>query len=102
MFFIDGEGVRISGGGAGIRTLGAFTHNGFQDRRIRPLCHPSVKKREIYVISLRLLSLVCEFLKLIIVSANTCCDHRGLKWFWLFYVRISAGVISGCGRPLLA
>ena len=32
---------RISGGGAGIRTLGAFTLNGFQDRRFRPLSHPS-------------------------------------------------------------
>ncbi len=29
------------GGGAGIRTLGAFTLNGFQDRRFRPLSHPS-------------------------------------------------------------
>ncbi len=40
------DGVRLlaseeSGGGGGIRTPGGFRHNGFQDRRIRPLCHPS-------------------------------------------------------------
>lgn len=29
------------GGGAGIRTLGAITLNGFQDRRFRPLSHPT-------------------------------------------------------------
>ena len=29
------------GGGGGIRTPGSFRFNGFQDRRIRPLCHPS-------------------------------------------------------------
>jgi hypothetical protein len=27
------------GGEGGIRTPGALPHNGFQDRRIRPLCH---------------------------------------------------------------
>jgi hypothetical protein len=27
--------------GRGIRTPGPVTVNGFQDRRIRPLCHPS-------------------------------------------------------------
>ena len=30
-----------SGGGGEIRTLGALRHAGFQDRCIRPLCHPS-------------------------------------------------------------
>lgn len=34
------------GGGAGIRTLGAFTLNGFQDRRFRPLSHPSKLGRD--------------------------------------------------------
>ena len=29
------------GGGGGIRTPGGLHLNGFQDRRIRPLCHPS-------------------------------------------------------------
>ena len=32
------------GGERGIRTPGAFRHNGFQDRRIRPLCHLSTVK----------------------------------------------------------
>ena len=32
-------------GGGGIRTHGTLRHNGFQDRRIRPLCHPSVRFR---------------------------------------------------------
>ena len=36
------------GGGAGIRTLGRLqTYVGFQDRCIRPLCHPS-EERESY------------------------------------------------------
>ena len=30
-----------NGGGSRIRTHGAFTLNGFQDRRFRPLSHPS-------------------------------------------------------------
>ena len=30
------------GGEGGIRTPGTFQFNGFQDRRIRPLCHLSV------------------------------------------------------------
>ena len=29
------------GGGGGIRTPGTSRFNGFQDRRNRPLCHPS-------------------------------------------------------------
>ena len=29
------------GGGGGIRTHGALRHNGFRDRPIRPLSHPS-------------------------------------------------------------
>ncbi len=36
----DGKGA-LTGGGRGIRTPGARRLNGFQDRRIRPLCHPS-------------------------------------------------------------
>ena len=32
---------RLSGGGSRIRTHGAVTLNGFQDRRYRPLSHPS-------------------------------------------------------------
>jgi hypothetical protein len=31
-------------GERGIRTPGGITHNGFQDRRIRPLCHFSGAK----------------------------------------------------------
>ena len=30
------------GGEGGIRTPGTLRYNGFQDRRIRPLCHLSV------------------------------------------------------------
>ena len=33
----------ISGGGGGIRTPGGSPHNGFQDRRLKPLGHPSMK-----------------------------------------------------------
>ncbi len=33
--------LKINGGGSRIRTHGAFTLNGFQDRRFRPLSHPS-------------------------------------------------------------
>ena len=32
----------FSSGGRGIRTPGEFPHNGFQDRRLKPLGHPSV------------------------------------------------------------
>ncbi len=31
----------VFGGETGIRTLGRLPFNGFQDRRIRPLCHLS-------------------------------------------------------------
>ena len=43
---VFGRGVRnkIAGGGRGIRTLGTgLPLNGFQDRRIKPLCHPSAR-----------------------------------------------------------
>ena len=34
--------VWLAGGGGGIRTHGPpVVDNGFQDRRIKPLCHPS-------------------------------------------------------------
>ncbi len=34
--------AKLNGGGSGIRTLGTLiTPNGFQDRRIRPLCQTS-------------------------------------------------------------
>ena len=33
-----------AGGGGGIRTHGTLRLSGFQDRRIRPLCHPSVNR----------------------------------------------------------
>ncbi len=39
----------INGGEGGIRTPGPLTVNGFQDRRIRPLCHLSVRP-EVYKI----------------------------------------------------
>src|SRR5687767_9196214 len=32
------------GGGGGIRTHGGSRHGGFQDRCIRPLCHPSAAR----------------------------------------------------------
>ena len=32
----------VNGGEGGIRTPGTLRYNGFQDRRIRPLCHLSV------------------------------------------------------------
>ena len=34
------------GGEGGIRTPGTLRYNGFQDRRIRPLCHLSVGRSE--------------------------------------------------------
>ncbi len=37
----------LSGGERGIRTPGTSRYNGFQDRRIRPLCHFSAAKVEI-------------------------------------------------------
>ncbi len=37
-------GVSIFSGERGIRTPGPLRDNGFQDRRIRPLCHFSVCK----------------------------------------------------------
>ena len=36
--------IVFSSGERGIRTPGPLTVNGFQDRRIRPLCHLSVGK----------------------------------------------------------
>ena len=35
---------KLRRGGRGIRTPGAMKPNGFQDRRNRPLCHPSSVK----------------------------------------------------------
>src|SRR5260370_42359133 len=35
------NGLYIPGGGSGIRTHGSLRISGFQDRRDRPLCHPS-------------------------------------------------------------
>tara|TARA_B100000989_G_C19516392_1_gene461887 strand:- start:1594 stop:1956 length:363 start_codon:yes stop_codon:yes gene_type:complete len=39
----------LSGGEAGIRTLGGLPLNGFQDRRFRPLSHLSSARREEYL-----------------------------------------------------
>ena len=36
------------GGGGGIRTHGALRLSGFQDRRNRPLCHPSKSKSALF------------------------------------------------------
>ena len=36
-----GDPMHEVGGGGGIRTHGTLRHAGFQDRCIRPLCHPS-------------------------------------------------------------
>ena len=41
LHFLRSEAFNILGGGRGIRTPGPVTVNGFQDRRIRPLCHSS-------------------------------------------------------------
>ena len=38
----------LLGGERGIRTPGTSRYNGFQDRRIRPLCHFSAAKVEIF------------------------------------------------------
>ena len=38
------NGLSFFGGERGIRTPGPVTVNGFQDRRIRPLCHLSAAK----------------------------------------------------------
>ena len=38
------------GGERGIRTPGPVTVNGFQDRRIRPLCHLSMAKIQVDVL----------------------------------------------------
>lgn len=39
---------RGSGGGGGIRTHGTLRPSGFQDRRNRPLCHPSLSEGRHY------------------------------------------------------
>lgn len=50
--------VLYFGGRRGIRTPGGFHLNGFQDRRVRPLRHPSVsaarKRQPFFVVSERL------------------------------------------------
>ncbi len=43
----------LQGGGGGIRTPGELPLNGFQDRRIRPLCHPSREAALTLVVRLR-------------------------------------------------
>ena len=45
--------LHLNGGGSRIRTHGAVTLNGFQDRRFRPLSHPSVQV-EFLIIILRI------------------------------------------------
>ena len=42
--FVDFNKGFFFGGERGIRTPGSFTFNGFQDRRIKPLCHFSGAK----------------------------------------------------------
>ena len=46
--------LQLNGGGSRIRTHGAVTLNGFQDRRFRPLSHPSVQV-EFLIIILRII-----------------------------------------------
>ncbi len=41
--FVNSLTFRVLCGERGIRTPGGVTLNGFQDRRIRPLCHLSLK-----------------------------------------------------------
>ena len=43
----------------GIRTPGPFTVNGFQDRRIKPLCHLSKKRQATYIAPLQPNYLCC-------------------------------------------
>ena len=43
--------MKLVGGERGIRTPGPVTVNGFQDRRIRPLCHLSAAKVRVQIIS---------------------------------------------------
>ena len=45
----------VSSGERGIRTPGPVTVNGFQDRRIRPLCHLSNESAKI-----RLRTVICK------------------------------------------
>jgi hypothetical protein len=40
---VTGMDPEAGGGEGGIRTPGTFRFNGFQDRRIRPLCHLSAR-----------------------------------------------------------
>jgi hypothetical protein len=40
--------IFTSCGGSGIRTHGRFTASGFQDQRIRPLCHTSERLLGLY------------------------------------------------------
>ena len=42
---------RVSCGERGIRTPGTLRYNGFQDRRIRPLCHFSEGKSTVFLVS---------------------------------------------------
>ena len=42
--------LQLNGGGSRIRTHGAVTLNGFQDRRFRPLSHPSVQLEFLIII----------------------------------------------------
>ena len=39
---LDTNNTYDSGGEGGIRTHGAVTHDGFQDRFLKPLGHPSI------------------------------------------------------------
>ena len=48
------------GGETGIRTLGRLPFNGFQDRRIRPLCHLSVTDFIITTIGLQTIFIELE------------------------------------------
>ena len=42
--------LQLNGGGSRIRTHGAVTLNGFQDRRFRPLSHPSSQVKLLIII----------------------------------------------------
>ena len=44
-FVAEMQAVRDTGGRGGIRTHGCLHIAGFQDRCIRPLCHPSGKEK---------------------------------------------------------
>ena len=80
----------ITSGERGIRTPGGVTLNGFQDRRIRPLCHLSGRKIKRY-------SQTAKFFKGIIVPLSKYTQLKHLravnKYLWKYRWRFFLGII---------